>query len=86
MCLFPKGKACDSFNSEMLRHLTSEVRELTCTDEVDQTVTTRKWTKKAAEQLEKLNNDCNMTAGLEAKLIHHILYSSRCTSHVASQP
>ena len=25
--------------------------------------------KKAAEQLEKLNNDCNMTAGLEAKLV-----------------
>ena len=25
--------------------------------------------KKAAEQLEVLNNDCNMTAGLEAKLI-----------------
>ena len=69
VCLFPKRKACDSFNSEMLRHLTSEVCELMCTDEGDQTVTTRKWTKKAAEQLEKLNNDCNMTAGLEAKLI-----------------
>ena len=69
VCLFPKRKSCDSFNSEMLRHLTSEVRELMCTDEVDQTVTTRKWTKKAAEQLEKLNSDCNMTAGLEAKLI-----------------
>ena len=27
-----------------------------------------KWNKKAAEQLEKLNRDCNMTAGLEAKL------------------
>ena len=40
------------------------MRELKCTDEVDQTVTTRKWTKKAAEQLEKLNNDCNMTAKL----------------------
>ena len=25
--------------------------------------------KKAAEQLDKLNNDCNMTAGLEAKLV-----------------
>ena len=29
----------------------------------------QKVVKKAAEQLEKLNNDCNMTAGLEAKLV-----------------
>ena len=56
-------------NSEMLSHLTSEVHELLCTDEVDQTVTSCKWTKKAAKQLEKLNSDCNMTAGREAKLI-----------------
>ena len=69
VCLFPTRKACDTFNYEMLSHLTSEVHELLCTDEVDQTVTSRKWTKKAAEQLEKLNSDCNMTAGLEAKLI-----------------
>ena len=62
MCLFPTRKACDSFNSEMLRHLTSKVHELLCTDEVDQTVTSCKWTKKAAERLEKLNSDCNMTA------------------------
>ena len=39
-----------------------------CTDEVDETAGTRKWNKKAADQLEKLNNDCNRTAGLEAKL------------------
>ena len=43
-----------------------------CVDEVDQTSSTRKWLKKAAEQLEKLNNDCNMTAGLEAKLVFAI--------------
>ena len=52
----------------MLRLLTSEVHELVCTDEVDQTVSTHKWNKKAAEHLEKLNSDCKMTAGLEAKL------------------
>ena len=28
--------------------------------------------KKAAEQLEKLNNDCNMTVGLQAKLVFTI--------------
>ena len=68
VCLFPTRRACDDFNYEMLRHLTSKVHELLCTDEVDQTLTSHKWTKKAAEQLEKLNSDCNMTAGLEAKL------------------
>ena len=65
VCLFPRRKACDH---EMLSRLTSQVHDLFCTDEVDETCSTRKWSKKAAEQLEKLNNDCNLTAGLEAKL------------------
>ena len=51
----------------MLGHLLSEIRELACTD-VDETASTCKWNKKAAEQLDKLNKGCNMTAGLEAKL------------------
>ena len=38
-----------------------------CTDEIDETKITAKWHKKAAKQLEKLN-DCNNTAGLEAVL------------------
>ena len=37
-------------------------------DEIDETVSTRKMTKKAIEHLDKMNSDCNMTAGLEAKL------------------
>ena len=68
VCLFPTRKAYDDLNTEMLTHLTSEVHELVCTDEVDETGSTRKWNKKAAEHLQKLNKDCNMTAGLEAKL------------------
>ena len=69
VCLFPRRKTCDDFNNEMLSRLTSQVHQLLCTDEVDETHSTRKWNKKAAEQLEKLNKDCNMTAGLEAKLV-----------------
>ena len=68
VCLFPTRKACHDFNTEMLSHLTSRVHELVCTDEMDLTASTRKWNKKMAEQLEKLNSDCTMTAGLEAKL------------------
>ena len=68
VCLFPKRKACDQFNTEMLQSLTSKVHELMCTDEIDETVSSRKMTKKAIEHLDKMNNDCNMTAGLEAKL------------------
>ena len=64
----PVTKACCDINNEMLAQLTSEVHELLCIDEVDETSGTLKWNKKAAEQLEKLNRDCNMTAGLEAKL------------------
>ena len=69
VCLFPTRKACDNFNAKMLGHLTSELHELVCTYEVDLTASARKWNKKMAEQLEKLNSDCNMTAGLEAKLL-----------------
>ena len=42
------------FNHEMLQELASEVHEIMCTDEIDQTSSTQKWTKKATEQLEKL--------------------------------
>ena len=65
LCLFPTRKACNDFNTEMLSYLTSEVRDIVCTDE---TAGTHKWNKKASEHLEKLNNDSNMTAGLEARL------------------
>ena len=68
VCLFPTRKSCDDFNAKMLKHLTSEVHDLMCTDEIDKSASTHKWSKKAAESLEKLNKDCNMTAGLEAKL------------------
>ena len=68
VCLFPTRKACNDLNTEMLSYLTSEVRDIVCTDEVDETAGTRKWNKKASEHLEKLNNDSNMTAGLEARL------------------
>ena len=39
-----------------------------CADDVDKTRSTAKWHQKAAKQLEKLNQDCNNTAGLEAVL------------------
>ena len=68
VCLFPTRAMCKKFNNEMLQQLTTEVHELVCTDEVDQTSSTKKWNKKAIEQLEKLNNDYSRTAGLEAKL------------------
>ena len=68
VCLFPTRRACHDFNMEMLNSLTSKIHELVCTDEVDETISIRKWNKKASEQLEKLNSDCNKTAGLEAKL------------------
>ena len=68
VCLFPTRKACDDLNNEMLKLLSSEVHVLACTDEIDETAGTRKWNKKASDQLEKLNSDCNKTAGLEANL------------------
>ena len=52
----------------MLHKNSSEVRDIYCTDEIDETAGNRKMTKKVIEHLDKQNNDCNMTAGLEAKL------------------
>jgi len=67
VCLLPTRKVCCDINNEMLAQLTSEVNELLCI-KVDETSGTLKWNKKAAKQLEKLNHDCDMTAGLGAKL------------------
>ena len=44
------------------------VHKIVCIDEIDKTSSSHKWTKKAQKQLEKLNNDSNCTAGLEAEL------------------
>ena len=68
VCLFPTRKQCDDVNKKMLNHLETEKHVISCTDEIDETKSTAKWHEKAAKQLEKLNHDCNNTAGLEAVL------------------
>ena len=68
VCLFPKKRACEGFNAQMLKKIASPTCQLYCTDEIDETAGPRKMTRKVVEHLEKLNTDCNMTAGLEAKL------------------
>ena len=52
----------------MLTHLTSEMHEIPCIDEVDETMSTTKWTKQAVKRLQKLKSNCSLTAGLEASL------------------
>ena len=52
----------------MFIRLPSSSQEISCVDEVDEMASTCEWSKKTAEQLQKLNKDCNMTAGLEANL------------------
>ena len=37
-----------------------------------------KWTKKASDHLEKLNSDCNVTTGLEAKLLLAVGHETCC--------
>ena len=64
----------------MLTLLDTTVHELKCKDEVDQTESTRKWDKKATQQLEKLYSD-NKTAGLEFVLNKS---SSWCTCYALS--
>ena len=53
--LFPTRKQCDQLNEQMLSRLDCPKKELFCSDEVDETKSSNKWHKKAAEQLDKLN-------------------------------
>ena len=64
LCLFPTRKSCHDFNAKMLSRLDAEIKEIPCMDEVDETQGTCKWSKKAKDALEKINTDCNLTAGL----------------------
>ena len=59
----------------MLKCLPSKVKVIQCTNDTDQTSTTRKRTTRATEHLEKLNHDCNRTAGLEGSL--HLAVGAR---------
>ena len=68
MCLFPTRKACKEFNDQMLSALDTDLHKITCVDEVDETSSSRKWSEKAKKELEKLNKNSNLTAGLEAEL------------------
>ena len=52
----------------MLNALDTKHECFPCVYEIDETTSTRKWTNKAANALNKANKDCNLTAGLEAKL------------------
>ena len=45
----PTRVQCDDLNSQMLKCLPSKVKVIECTDDIDQTSTTHKWTKKATE-------------------------------------
>ena len=66
VCLFLTRKQCDQLNEQMLACLDSPKKEIFYLDEVDETKSSNKWHKKAAEQLDKLNKDCSDTAGLLA--------------------
>ncbi len=68
VCLFPTRKQCDAVNEEMLGLLDSKLHVISCSDVVDETKSTSNWHERAARKLEKLNQDCNNTAGLEAVL------------------
>ena len=57
ICLFPTREQYDRVNEQMLQGLNTAIQQIACSDEIDETKSTRKWGKKAAEQLEKINKD-----------------------------
>ena len=64
VCLFSKRK----FAKKECAGLPSEKVELPCTDVTDESDSSIKYNKKAAEKLAKLSLDCSRTTGLEAVL------------------
>lgn len=54
VCLFPTRKACDQLNLEMLNKLDTEICKIPCIDKIDETMGTRRWSKRSAEQLKNL--------------------------------
>ena len=51
----------------MINKLDAKIHKISCVNEIDETMGTRRWSKRSAEQLQKLNKDSNLTAGLEAE-------------------
>ena len=47
ICLFPTRKACNDFNYKMISTLDTKLQKIFCTDEIDETVSITKLTKKA---------------------------------------
>ena len=64
VCLFLQEKSA-GYSTIRLKY----VHNIVCSDEIDETSLSHKWTKNAQKQLEKLNNDSNCMAGLEVELI-----------------
>jgi len=69
VCLFSTCKQCQDHNTDMLNALGTKLECFPCIDEIDESSSTRKWSKKASNALSKVNKDSNLTAGLEAKLV-----------------
>ena len=59
VCLFPTRKACREFNDQMLSALDTELLKIVRVDEIDETSSSHKWSKKAHKELDKLNKDSN---------------------------
>ena len=68
VCLLPTRSACDQVNNEMLEKLDADIVRLEAVDSIDKTKSNQQWSKKVQTELERLNKDCNLTAGLEAVL------------------
>ena len=71
VCFFRTRLACHVFNTQMLNsfnmhYIGSHIQEMKCSDNIDESSSSRKWTKRADKKLEELSKDCNNTAGLKA--------------------
>ena len=90
VCLFPTREQCDRVNEQMLQRLNTEIQQIACTGEIEETESTkstRMWGKKAAEQLKKvwlmmyspgsrLSLDCTLML-LKTPLLESVQVASR---------
>ena len=73
ICLFLTRKACADVNNEHLNILDTEIVVLQ--DTIDEAASTTKWSKKAEMRVSVMNQDSNLTAGLEVAL--HLAVGAR---------
>ena len=68
VCLFPTREQCDRVNEQMLQGLNTEIQQIAFQMKFMKPKVPERGVKSQLSSMEKLNKDCNNTAGLQTLL------------------